>query len=305
MAGLSDKALKPGYAENKYKYNDGTELEKKEFSDGSGLELYETPFRGYDPQIGRFWQLDPMADNNEDLSTYSFANNNPVLLNDPLGLASDTVTLPVVVVTPPKTPPLNPSPVQPPTCFSCGMPSPDPENATANRPLPTENEPITYPAGLLYLASAAHLNPKTLYNDWVYAEIRNTVVEGPSVWDWIIGAKGKNMFGERVYPNQIIGTIDIGPAGEAEGAATVFKNMSRRIRSRSTINFFVGMRLENFEAALAKVAGKGWEVTSKEGVRTLIHNGIKYVSRSFSKSGESTIEIWKDGVLLQKYRLLP
>jgi len=109
MAGISDKALKNQYAENKYRYNGGNELQNKEFSDGSGLELYDANLRGYDPQIGRFWQIDPLADINESYSPYSFANDNPILLNDPLGLANDTTILPAVIVRP--TPPAPPSPV--------------------------------------------------------------------------------------------------------------------------------------------------------------------------------------------------
>jgi RHS repeat-associated protein len=90
MAGISDKALKSQYAENKYRYNKGSELQNKEFSDGSGLELYATNYRSLDPQLGRFWQIDPMADVNEDQSTYSYASNNPELYNDPFGLLSDS-----------------------------------------------------------------------------------------------------------------------------------------------------------------------------------------------------------------------
>jgi RHS repeat-associated protein len=90
MAGISDKALKSQYAENKNRYNGGNELQNKEFDDGSGLEAYDAENRMYDPQIGRFWQIDPLADINESYSSYSFANDNPLLLNDPLGLTSDS-----------------------------------------------------------------------------------------------------------------------------------------------------------------------------------------------------------------------
>jgi RHS repeat-associated protein len=102
MAGISDKALKSQYAENKLRYNGGNELQSKEFSDGSGLEAYDAENRMYDPQLGRFWQIDPLGDINESYSPYSFANNNPILLNDPIGLLSDSThpqVLPAVTVT--------------------------------------------------------------------------------------------------------------------------------------------------------------------------------------------------------------
>jgi RHS repeat-associated protein len=85
MAGISDKALKTNYTENKFKYIEGSELQNKEFSDGTGLELYETNFRSLDPQLGRFWQIDPLADQYHFTSTYQYALNNPALYNDPTG----------------------------------------------------------------------------------------------------------------------------------------------------------------------------------------------------------------------------
>jgi RHS repeat-associated protein len=86
MAGISDKAIKPKYAENRYRYNAGSELQHAEFSDGTGLELYETSFRSLDPQLGRFAQIDPLADEDQGISCYAYVGNNPVLYNDPAGL---------------------------------------------------------------------------------------------------------------------------------------------------------------------------------------------------------------------------
>jgi len=140
MAGISDKAIKTQYAENKYRFDAGTELQNKEFSDGSGLEMYETNFRGYDPQIGRFWQIDPLADLNEDESPYSFASNNPILMVDPSGLAGDTATLATVTVVGYKT-----------NCQTCSprtveaAPPPDQGSAVASGPAPPPDPTPSFP----------------------------------------------------------------------------------------------------------------------------------------------------------------
>jgi RHS repeat-associated protein len=102
MAGISDRAAKTNYSENKYRFNGRNELQNKEFSDGSGLELYDAVHRMYDPQIGRFAQLDELGEVALGWSPYSFSFDNPIRFNDPLGLLSDSThpqVLPTVVVT--------------------------------------------------------------------------------------------------------------------------------------------------------------------------------------------------------------
>jgi RHS repeat-associated protein len=85
QAGISYKTLKGGYAENKKKYN-GKELQSKEFSDGSGLELYDYGWRMQDPQIGRWHVIDPaIEDEHFNYTPYAYVYNNPVRLIDPDG----------------------------------------------------------------------------------------------------------------------------------------------------------------------------------------------------------------------------
>ena len=95
MAGISDKALKTQYSENKNRFNGGNELQSKEFSDGSGLETYDAGHRMYDQQTGHFGQPDALADMSQSKSPYSFASDNPISINDPLGLSD---SLPPVTV---------------------------------------------------------------------------------------------------------------------------------------------------------------------------------------------------------------
>lgn len=88
MGGISSKAATNAPV-NRRKFNYGSELQSQEFSDGSGLEMYDTKFRGLDPQLGRWWQVDPMAEFHYGMSPYAYVLNNPLTYNDPLGL--DTV----------------------------------------------------------------------------------------------------------------------------------------------------------------------------------------------------------------------
>jgi RHS repeat-associated protein len=68
MAGISSKAA--GGIQNKEKTFQG-----QRFDDDLGLNWLQFKWRNHDPQIGRFWQIDPLSDKYVYNSTFAFSEN--------------------------------------------------------------------------------------------------------------------------------------------------------------------------------------------------------------------------------------
>jgi RHS repeat-associated protein len=72
---------------NKYKYNG------KELQDELGLNMYDYGARNYDPAIGRWMNIDPLAELYDKTSPYAYVLNSPIIYMDPDGMQIDVANL--------------------------------------------------------------------------------------------------------------------------------------------------------------------------------------------------------------------
>ncbi len=87
--GMTHKPQAVTTSDNRYLFN-GKELQNNLLG-GVNLDWYDYGARFYDPQIGRFPSVDPMAHLREWVSPYNFVQNNPTNRVDPTGALDNPI----------------------------------------------------------------------------------------------------------------------------------------------------------------------------------------------------------------------
>lgn len=68
--------------------NDYKQFQGQEWTEDLGLNIHEWKYRVSDPAIGRFWQVDPLAEKYVWMTTYQFSSNQPIHAPELEGLES-------------------------------------------------------------------------------------------------------------------------------------------------------------------------------------------------------------------------
>lgn len=71
--------------------NDYMKYQGKEFEQALGINMYDFGARQYDPAIGRWSSIDPLAEKFYDVSTFNAMMNNPIIMIDPDGRAASPI----------------------------------------------------------------------------------------------------------------------------------------------------------------------------------------------------------------------
>ena len=79
---MPDNLVATPTSPNNNLYNGGSEWQNDY---GNLPDLQQTFYRNYDAALGRWVGVDPMAEGAGSMTSYQYAGNNPVMLNDPLG----------------------------------------------------------------------------------------------------------------------------------------------------------------------------------------------------------------------------
>src|SRR5690554_7705992 len=84
--GLKHKGYNEVVNSNRSESAEAYKFGGKELNDELGLDLYDFGARNYDPAIGRWLNVDPLAEKFNSITPYNYVYNNPIFFVDPDGM---------------------------------------------------------------------------------------------------------------------------------------------------------------------------------------------------------------------------